>query len=400
MKKFSKIAAVALTGAMLVGASVGLTACNNGGNNDGDKGGKLVYLAGKYTSSIGPIFAAVLNATQGNPIRDNGNALNISQGYGVATNYTEFQSQAADSTTSPVFSKAVLDKFIGANISYADFKAAVENDAKGVTVSAESTATYPTEKLHIGVLVSDVEGDEAKGFRSYYKSYIETKYNVEFHYTDALADATAESAALDDFIAQGYKAVISLSAGDRAAQISKCTQNNVYYAVASGVLDDAVFEQYKANQYFVGQIGPSNDAEYQAGKAMGTHFKNKGVKKVAIYGAFIPNPMHVYRLVGMLEGLGVTYDGATGMAAVGAMFASGGNLDISKFAGDVTVQTYMGGYNPATMATEFEAMAAKNPDAFLSVGMATTFFAESLQDAGIDYSDIDAFTTNNGNQMK
>ena len=32
--------------------------------------GKLVYLAGKYSSSVGPAFALVLNAINGNVIRD------------------------------------------------------------------------------------------------------------------------------------------------------------------------------------------------------------------------------------------------------------------------------------------------------------------------------------------
>ena len=53
------------------------------------------------------------------------------------------------------------------------------------------------------------------------------------------------------------------------------------------------------------------DTEYEAGVEMGRFFAEKGIKTAAIYGAFIPNPMHVYRVAGVLSGLGLSYDGAT-----------------------------------------------------------------------------------------
>jgi hypothetical protein len=90
--------------------------------------GTLVYLAGKYSSSIGPIFAAVMNAVQGNPVRDaEGNALSISQSYLVATDSAAFDSIFnGDKGDSPIFSKDVLDTVIGA-VSYDDFVKLVES---------------------------------------------------------------------------------------------------------------------------------------------------------------------------------------------------------------------------------------------------------------------------------
>ena len=85
--------------------------------------GKLVYLAGKYSSSIGPIFAAVVNAVNGHPVRDaEGNALSISQGYLVATYST------ADQGDNPIFSKSVLDTVIGDSVSYDSFVSLVTAD--------------------------------------------------------------------------------------------------------------------------------------------------------------------------------------------------------------------------------------------------------------------------------
>jgi hypothetical protein len=90
--------------------------------------GTLVYLAGKYSSSIGPIFAATLNAVNGNPIRDaEGNALSISQGYLVATDSETFDNIFnGDKGDSPIFSKDLLDTVIG-EVSYDDFVKLVES---------------------------------------------------------------------------------------------------------------------------------------------------------------------------------------------------------------------------------------------------------------------------------
>ena len=252
------------------------------------------------------------------------------------------------------------------------------------------------KELKIGVLVSDVSGEEALAFRAYYEEYLAPHYNVTLTYTEQLEDAAAEKAAIETFAAQGYHAVISLAARDRATQIETCAEYKMYYAIASG-MDDALYEQYKTNEYFVGQIGPSMTTEYEAGLAMGKHFKDLGVKNVGIYGAFIPNPMHVYRLAGVLVGLGLTYNGASEMEAIAGQLYAG--FDLNAVAGDVTVSAYIAGYTD-TMWDELGAACGAGIDAFISVGMATTFFAEMLNGFKVPYSDIDSFTAGNGTNIK
>lgn len=257
----------------------------------------------------------------------------------------------------------------------------------------------PKSDVKIGVLVQDVSGEEALGFRSYYENYIAEQYGVTFTYTDELTDAASEKSAIEKFASQGYQAVISLASNDRALQIETCEENQIYYAIASGMLDDEQYEKYKGNEYFVGQVGPSMDTEYQAGVDMGKYFAEKGVKTVAIYGAFIPNPMHVYRVAGVLSGLGLTYGGATEeMDVVGQIFGDQG-LDLSKVDGDIEVVSYLQGYGDTT-TDEINAAIQAAPDAFISVGMATTFFAPQLIGAGIEFSDIDSFTESNGGSIK
>lgn len=271
--------------------------------------------------------------------------------------------------------------------------------AVGEQAKEETPAQDTGKKVKIGVLVADVSGEEAQGFRSYYENYVANNYNVEFNYTDALASAEEEKSAIEKFASQGCDAIISLSSSDRAMQIETCEEYGVYYAIASGVLDDEQYETYKGYEHFVGQVGPSNQTEFEAGKAMGAYFKEQGVKSVAMYGAFIPNPMHVYRAAGVLVGLGDTYGGTNDMGAViGQIFGDQG-IDLSKVEGDVELAAYMQGYGDTT-TDELNAAIQKNPEVFISVGMATTFFTQSLNEAGIAFSDIDSFTELNGNAIK
>ena len=269
-----------------------------------------------------------------------------------------------------------------------------------VACSGGDNKAAEDKPIKIGVLVADVSGEEALGFRAYYENYIAKNYNVTFTYTEQLADAAAEKSAIEKFAAQGYDAILSLSSADRATQIETAAANKLYYAVVSGMLDDAQFDQYKSNPYFVGQIGPSMDTEFEAGYAMGKHFADQGVKKVGIYGAFIPNPMHVYRTAGVLAGLGCTYGGASDKDGIAGQIFGDQGIDMSKVeCGDTKLIGYFQGFGDTTF-DELFAIVGQTPDAFLSVGMATTFFADALNGAKIPYADIDSFTTGNAANMK
>ena len=270
------------------------------------------------------------------------------------------------------------------------------NDAKGESSEEPAAAS---DGVKIGVLVQDVSGEEALGFRAYYEDYVEKQYDLTFTYTEELTDAASEKSAIEKFASQGYQAVISFSSNDRALQIETCEENKIYYVVAAGNLDEDQYEKYKTYEYFVGQVGPSMDTEYQAGVEMGKYFADKGIKTVAVYGAFIPNPMHVYRVAGVLSGLGLSYGGATEEAdVVGQIFADQ-SLDLSKITGDIQVVSYLQGYGDTT-TDEINAAIQANPEAFISVGMATTFFTQQLNAAGIEFSDIDSFTNGNGEAIK
>lgn len=103
------------------------TADNYGHMNDG----KLGYLAGKYASSVGPVWALIQSAANGTPIRDNGKAVSVLQNFAVAK--TAAECNAFTEASGPVWNKTVLDQIISTNekkVSLASFKTLVENDGK------------------------------------------------------------------------------------------------------------------------------------------------------------------------------------------------------------------------------------------------------------------------------
>ena len=135
---------------------------------------------------------------------------------------------------------------------------AVTEAATGETATEESVVPAKGEgkAVKMGILVSDTTSAEALAFRAYYEEYIQSQYNVELLYSDELKDAAGEASAIDNFIANNCKAVISLSSFDRPAQLTQCADAGVYYAVATGTLTDEQYEAAKTNEYYVGAIGP------------------------------------------------------------------------------------------------------------------------------------------------
>ncbi|MBQ7995227.1 MAG: sugar ABC transporter substrate-binding protein [Bacilli bacterium] len=270
----------------------------------------------------------------------------------------------------------------------------------GVALAACSGES--TEKVvKVGVLVADVSGEEALGFKSYLQNYVAKQYNYEFIYSPQIESAEQAKSQAETFIGQNCKAIIDMADKNRGDLAKLCNDNQVYFAIGSGMMSDEDFAASKSLEYFVGQIGPNMTTEYETGLAMGQYYKDaKNVTKIGVYGAFIPNPMHLYRMAGLLTGLGDTYKGATGQNIVFTVFGDGAQFDASNIAGDVAIDYCAGFDNEGAIFATVGQIIAKNPDAFLSVGMTTTFFADTLDGAGVEYSDIDSFTSANGNHMK
>lgn len=113
---------------------MGTVASFNDVYNDAFNAGQVDYLAGKFSSSIGPIFAATHNAVLGDTdvVRnDNGNAFKIDQGYWIADNVDRFNEmyELSNDIDDPAYSKDLLDEVIKNNnseLTFADFESFVQ----------------------------------------------------------------------------------------------------------------------------------------------------------------------------------------------------------------------------------------------------------------------------------
>ncbi len=254
------------------------------------------------------------------------------------------------------------------------------------------------EKVKIGVLVSDTTSAEALSFRSYYENYIQNVYNVEFMYSDELSDAAAEQSAIDNFIANNCKAIISFASADRPAQIEKCEAEGVYYAVATGTLTDEQYEQFKSYEHYVGAIGPDLMTEYQAGYDMAKYYLDQGYTKFGMFtGASVYyTEMHIYRAAGMLAAMceagNGTYKGASGMDILGVIFADGGNVETGAI-GSVELNGVVSGYDFDDAWFGKLAAVANDPnvEVLLAVGSGQVAFA-GFKPEGKFLGDIDCYT--------
>lgn len=276
--------------------------------------------------------------------------------------------------------------------------ASAQNSTKSSGI--EGLDTSKTVKM--GVLVSDATTAEALAFRAYYVEYIAKQYKVEFIYSDELSDAAGEASAIETFITNNCKGIISFSSFDRAAQIEKCEEAGVYYAVATGTLTDDEYQAYKDYEYYVGAIGPSLEVEFQTGYDMAKYYLDEEVTNFAIFGGAIPYfvEMHIYRVAGMLTAMvefggdGANYKGATDKnSIVGQIFADS-SVETGAI-GNVNIVGYVGGYDMDDAWFGKCAQMAQTPglEVILAVGNGSDFFGTSVADTDVRITSVDAYAS-------
>lgn len=285
----------------------------------------------------------------------------------------------------------------------------VESSVEEDTEAAEDAVTLDmSEKVKIGILVSDATSAEALAFRNYYTEYIQKQYNVELIYSDELTDAAGEASAIDNFVTNNCKAVISFSSFDRAAQIEQCDGAGVYYAVATGTLTDEEYETYKGYEHYVGAIGPSLQEEFNTGYSMAQYYLEQGKTSFAIFGGAIPyyTDMHIYRAAGMLTamveagGEGASYKDQTDEAGIiGQIYADGG-IDVCEI-GNIKLVGYVGGYDMDDAWFGKCAQMAQTPglEVILAVGNGSDFFGTAISGTDVKIASVDAYASSYGEAM-
>ncbi len=280
---------------------------------------------------------------------------------------------------------------------------------KAEGMEASQPALDMSKSVKMGVLVSDATTAEALAFRAYYTEYIQKQYNVEFIYSDELKDAAGEKSAIDTFITNNCKAVISFSSFDRAAQIEQCSSAKVYYAVATGTLTEEEYQVHKSNEYYIGAIGPSLDIEYETGYEMAVNYLELGKRNFAIFGGAIPYyvDMHIYRAAGMIKAMvdaggdGANYQGATTKEEIIGKIMADGGIQTGAI-GTVSIIGYVGGYDmDETWFGKCGQMAqTKDLEVILAVGNGSDFFGTAIEGTDVKIASVDAYASSYGDAMK
>lgn len=196
--------------------------------------------------------------------------------------------------------------------------AQAEEPAAEEGTAAVLDGSYPAETIKIGFVGYDNTSEQQIAIQGYF-DYLAEKYNLEFMYSENLADAEGELNFIADCAAAGCKAIIGYynEALDGAAKAA--ADQGMYYWGGFGGDQEAVAAAVEsAGEYYLGGY-TTGDAEYEAGKSMAEALIEQGCEKIVLCsgGASFGVPMFVKRTQGFTD-------------AIDAAKADGASVEIVK----------------------------------------------------------------------
>lgn len=165
----------------------------------------------------------------------------------------------------------------------------------------------------IGVATYNVKDPQIMMFKEYLDGYIKGCFtDVTFLYSDTISGSEDMEAFLTLCAENGVEGVMIFGSNDLLREVELCAEHEMYVIRPSGTSSDAVFDAVADNPYFVGEIGPGAEKEYQAGEEMTRALAGEGKSYLILSsGASTGNEMHRLRTLAMLEVLqkvhGVTF---------------------------------------------------------------------------------------------
>ena len=178
--------------------------------------------------------------------------------------------------------------------------------------------------LHkIGVATYNLKDAQIIMFKEYLDNYIKSCFpDVTFLYSDGISG----SEELMEFLAlcaeNGVEGVMLFGSYDLPKEVAFCAENGMYLIRPAATSSDADFEAVASNPYYLGEIGPGTEQEYNAGAEMARAMVGDGKNYIVFSsGAGEGNEMHRLRTMGILDALqevyGVAFDrGSEELAAV------------------------------------------------------------------------------------
>lgn len=183
-----------------------------------------------------------------------------------------------------------------------DTTATVTEAVQETTDAVETVATtYPEEKVLIGVEIYDPTDSEFLALQEYF-GYLAENMNVEFKYSEAIADADGEMKFIEDCAMAGAKGFIAYYNVTGVEQPRAVIDYGMYYWGASE--DEEIYSTFSADPLYLGSVNTGN-GDYAGGHAMGEWVLEQGFDTV-IYangGADFGVPLFTARQQGFMEAL-------------------------------------------------------------------------------------------------
>lgn len=168
-----------------------------------------------------------------------------------------------------------------------------EAEASGLTIHKIGVATY------------NIKDAQVMMFKDYLDNYIKECFvDVTFLYSDSISSGDDMMNFLQACADNGVEGVMLFYTSDLKKEVEFCASKGMYCIRASGNASDADFQAVADNPYFLGEIGPGSQTEYNEAVKMTEALAAEGNAYVILSGgAFMGNEMHRLRTVGMLDTL-------------------------------------------------------------------------------------------------
>ncbi|MCQ2500671.1 MAG: hypothetical protein MJ117_04910 [Lachnospiraceae bacterium] len=177
-------------------------------------------------------------------------------------------------------------------------------DAAVQTEAAEETVEGNNELHKIGVMVYNLTDEEVLDRKKYLEGYIEDCFDVDFIYSAAIESEEDALTFIQNVADAGAEGIISFNTHDIEKEVELCEANEIYYMMGSETIHEDKFNAVCDNPWFLGVVGPGEEAEYNAGVEMAQYFLDQDYGKnyfILLGGAPIGNEMHRQRAMGILD---------------------------------------------------------------------------------------------------
>lgn len=174
----------------------------------------------------------------------------------------------------------------------------------------QETAEASGMSIHkIGVATYNIKDAQVMMFKEYLDDYVKQCFtDVTFLYSDSISTSEEMMDFLSLCAENGVEGIMMFNSYDLKREVDFCAEHGMYTIRPSGTFSDEEFNSVASNPYFIGQIGPGAEKEYEAGADMTRALAREGKSYVVLSGgASLGNEMHLLRTVAMLDVLQEVY---------------------------------------------------------------------------------------------